>query len=80
MLEGELPNPETGKSVDITPYQTLTVDVPARHYKLEISDEADDRKALIDIPLSFSTDQIPLPEGPGGTQPSLPIPAPVGPK
>jgi hypothetical protein len=58
----------------------IVFDVPARHYKLEISDEADERKALIDIPLSFNTDQIPMPEGPAGTQPSLPLPAPVAPK
>jgi hypothetical protein len=58
----------------------IVFDVPARHYKLEVSDEADEKKALIDIPLSFNTDEIPLPEGPGGPQLSLPIPAPVAPK
>ena len=56
----------------------IVFDVPARHYKLEISDEADERKALIDIPLSFTTTRFLA--GPGGTQPSLPIPAPVAPK
>src|SRR6266567_1139840 len=65
----------------VKPADTLTgnivFDVPARHYKLEVSDEADERKALIDIPLSFNTEQIPLPEGPGGTEPSIPVPAPV---
>jgi hypothetical protein len=58
----------------------IIFDVAARHYKLEIGDDSDEKKALIDIPLSFSSEQVPLPESPGGPQTSLPIPAPVAPK
>jgi hypothetical protein len=48
----------------IKPADTLTgniaFDVPARHYKLEVTDELEEKKALIDIPLSFSEDQTPI--------------------
>lgn len=63
------------------PADTLTgnivFDAPARHYKLEVKDDADEKKALIDIPLSFNVDQTPMPPMPG-TQP--PMPSPVAPK
>ena len=48
----------------IKPADTLTgniiFDVPARHYKLEVTDEMEDKKAIVDIPLSFSMDQTPI--------------------
>jgi len=48
----------------IKPADTLTVnivfDVPARHYKLEVTDELEEKKALVDIPLSFSEEQTPI--------------------
>jgi len=66
----------------VKPADTLTgnivFDVPARHYKLEVGDDADDKKALIDIPLSFNTDQVNVPQAPGGT--TTPMPAPLAPK
>jgi hypothetical protein len=67
----------------IKPADTLTgnivFDVSTRHYKLEVGDDADEKKALIDIPLSFNMDQPALPGAPDG-QPSLPVPMPVSPK
>ena len=64
----------------VKPADTLTgnivFDVPARHYKLEVGDEGDDRKALIDIPLSFNVDQVPM-TMPGS---QAPMPSPVAPK
>ena len=66
----------------IKPADTLTgnvvFDVPARHYKLELTDETDDRKAIVDIPLSFGLDQVPVPAVPGGV--TTPQPVPVTPK
>jgi hypothetical protein len=52
----------------------VVFDVPPRHYKLEVTDEGQDRKALIDIPLAFSEApvvEIPVPEmpAPGPTKP-----------
>jgi Domain of unknown function (DUF4352) len=58
----------------------IVFDVAARHYKLEVTDETDEKKALIDIPLSFNTEQVPFPPGDGGPQGALPIPVPVAPK
>jgi hypothetical protein len=64
----------------IKPADTLTgnivFDVPARHYKLEVTDEVQEKKAIVDIPLSFSDEQAPLPI------PNAPAPesAPLTPK
>jgi hypothetical protein len=66
----------------VKPADTLTgnivFDVPARHYKLEVGDDGDEKKALIDIPLSFNVDQVPMPQIPGAQ--SNPTPAPLTPK
>jgi hypothetical protein len=66
----------------VKPADTLTgnivFDVPARHYKLEVGDDGDEKKALIDIPLSFNVDQVPMPQIPGAQ--SNPAPAPLSPK
>jgi hypothetical protein len=42
----------------------LVFDAPPRHYKLRITDETGDRSALIDIPLSFSSEspEVPNPD------------------
>jgi hypothetical protein len=63
----------------VKPADTLTgfalFDVPLRHYKLEVADDSEEKKAIVDIPLSFSDNEIPLP--------SLPAPAaapPLAPK
>ena len=34
----------------------VVFDAPARHYKLRISDEAEEKQALIDIPLTFNAE------------------------
>jgi hypothetical protein len=66
----------------IKPADTLTgnvvFDVPARHYKLELSDETEERKAHIDIPLSFTQESplVPIP----GVPDTTPQPLPVTPK
>jgi hypothetical protein len=65
----------------IKPADTLTgnviFDVPARHYKLEVTDEMEERKAIIDIPLSFTSDQLPINPT---VQDSMPQQAPLTPK
>ena len=67
----------------VKPADTLTgnivFDVATRHYKLEVGDETDEKKALIDIPLSFTSDQPSVPGAPDG-RPALPVPMPVSPK
>jgi hypothetical protein len=49
----------------VKPADTLTgnivFDVPARHYKLEVTDETQEKKAIVDIPLSFNEEQVPMP-------------------
>lgn len=52
----------------VKPAESLTgnvlFDAPPKHYKLQVADESEERKAMIDIPLSFSEDapgQIPIP-------------------
>ncbi len=42
----------------------VVFDAPARHYKLRVADENDDKFALIDIPLTFNA-EIPEPVEPG---------------
>ena len=49
-------------------------DVPLRHYKLEVADESEEKKAIIDIPLSFSDNDIALPPMPGASDNTQPIP------
>jgi hypothetical protein len=44
-----------------------------------VGDDADEKKALIDIPLSFTSDQPSVPGAPDG-RPTLPVPMPVSPK
>jgi hypothetical protein len=55
----------TGFIRRIKPADTMTgnvvFDVPASHYKLELTDESEEKKALVDIPLSFEQDQVPVP-------------------
>ena len=57
----------------LKPADTLTgnvlFDVPLKHYKLEVTDENEDKKVLVDIPLSFGSESVevpgPVPGGPG---------------
>lgn len=61
----------------LKPADTLTgnilFDVPLKRYKLEVSDETDEKKALVDIPLSFGSESVPVP---GMPAPSVPGSAP----
>ncbi len=52
----------------------LVFDVPPGHYKLQISDENEQRISYIDIPLSFGaeTPELPVPEAPQQPQLSSP--------
>jgi Domain of unknown function (DUF4352) len=50
----------------------IVFDAPPRHYKLHISDESEEHKAIIDIPLTFAQDappDLPLPQVPAPPQP-----------
>ena len=72
-----------GSARRIKPADTLTgtvvFDVPARHYKLEVTDEMEEKKAIVDLPLSFNVDSVPMPQAPTGGD-TLPQPRPVAPK
>jgi len=69
----------------IKPADTLTgnvvFDVAPRHYKVELTDETEEKKAMVDIPLSFSQDQVPVPTPatPNGPDP-LQQPGAISPK
>jgi uncharacterized protein DUF4352 len=67
----------------VKPADTLTgnvlFDVPLKHFKLEVSDESDDNKALVDIPLTFGSDSVPVP-GPVPQAPQAPVAPPVTPR
>jgi hypothetical protein len=66
----------------IKPADTLTgnivFDVPPRHYKVEVTDEMEEKKAIIDIPLSFNSDDVTLPTP--GAPDSNPLATPISPK
>jgi hypothetical protein len=48
----------------------VVFDAPPRHYKLRITDENEEKTALVDIPLTFNaeTPEVPIPSGGKGTQ------------
>jgi hypothetical protein len=62
----------------IKPADTLTgnilFDVPPKHYKLEVTDEMEEKKALIDIPLSFGSEAPGVVPVPGAAPPDQPSP------
>lgn len=47
----------------------LIFDVPPKHYKLSVTDETEQKTALVDIPLSFTGETPDLPEAPTTTAP-----------
>jgi hypothetical protein len=51
--------------------------VPAAHYKLEVADETEEKKAMIDIPLSFNKAEAPLP---APATSDTPLPTQITPK
>ncbi len=65
----------------VRPADTLTgnlvFDVPLKHYRLEVTEENDEKKALVDIPLSFGVENVPMPgmpsvtQNPGGVPPAV---------
>jgi len=67
----------------IKPADTLTgnvvFDVPAQHYKVEVTDEMEDKKATVDLPLNFNQDQVPLTTS-LGERPVSPETMPITPK
>jgi hypothetical protein len=64
----------------VRPADTLTgnavFDVPLRHYKLEVADESEEKKAIIDIPLSLTETDMPMPAIPGQQDTAPPPRAP----
>ena len=82
MSDGESVPQWVGYVRRIKPADTLNgnvvFDVPARHYRLEVADEMDEKKAIVDIPLSFNTEEVPL-QVPGAPQ-TAPQPLPASPK
>ena len=56
----------------------IVFDAPPRHYKLNLSEELDDNKAVVDIPLTFSQEApfeqaLPLPVRPTDQVPPVPV-------
>jgi len=73
----------TGFVRRVKPADTLTgnvlFDVPLKHLKLEVSDESEEKKAFVDIPLTFGSDSVPMPV-PVPQAPGVPEAPPVTPK
>ena len=65
----------------LKPADTITgnalFDVALKHYKLEVADESEEKKALVDIPLSFGSESVAVP---GMPVPQAPTAPPVSPK